>query len=340
MIIVNVGPTTVEGVLERLYLFPYGRASILFVVVAGIGMGMFLRARPARGRRSLMLLWRAAVLLAGGLALQSLTDDVGVILPLYGLLFLSVLVLQFLPPVALITSAVTLAVVGPVLYLNHVATESVGAHSQLVQLGDTPVDVIHGLVVSGRYPLVTWAVPFVLGIWVAQTDLTNHTVIRRLLVWGAAATGVGLALSQAALALLGSAADEGYLRLLTGAAHGQMPLWLLSSCGGALFTIAVLLRLWPRVRRIARPLTAAGQLALTLYVLHVMVLAVIAPPADIQVSAGAILSAILITACLLLAVLWRQHFSIGPLEWVLRAAWLPWLHQSPAPRATTTQFTP
>ena len=55
MIIVNVGPTTVEGVLERLYLFPYGRASILFVVVAGIGMGMFLRARPARGRRSLML---------------------------------------------------------------------------------------------------------------------------------------------------------------------------------------------------------------------------------------------------------------------------------------------
>ena len=337
MIVVNVGPTTVNGVWERLYLFPYGRASVIFVVVAGIGMGFFLRARPGRGRRSMTLVWRAGVLLAGGLALQTLTSDVGVILPAYGLLFLSVLLLQYLPPAALITSAVAMTALGPVLYLQHATSESAAAHPGLVQLGNSSIEILHGLVLSGRYPLVTWAVPFVLGMWVAHLDLTHPVVIRRLLVWGTVSAASGVALSQIALGLLGAAANDGYLRLLTGAAHGQMPLWLLSSCGGALFTIALLLRLWPKIQRVAWPLAAAGQLALTLYVLHVLVLAVIALPADVPVSTGAAISAVMIVACLALASLWRHRFSIGPLEWVVRATWLPWLHRRPKRHPSTPQ---
>ena len=182
MVIVNVGPTTVEGLWQRLYLFPYGRASILFVVVAGIGMGLFLRARPTGPRRSATLLWRAAVLLLGGLALQTLTSDVGVILPIYGLLFLAVLLLQRLPPAAVITLAAMLSVAGPVLFINHGATEQAGAHPRLVQLGDPAGQVVHGLVLSGRYPLVTWAVPFLLGMWIAHLDLTRRTVVHRLLL--------------------------------------------------------------------------------------------------------------------------------------------------------------
>lgn len=53
MIVVNVGPTNADTFLERLYLIPFGRASVLFVVVAGLGMGIFLQRRSGR------VLWRA-----------------------------------------------------------------------------------------------------------------------------------------------------------------------------------------------------------------------------------------------------------------------------------------
>ncbi len=75
MIIVNVGPVGSQSLLQRLYLLPYGRASVLFVVVAGIGMGYLLNRRPERERWSTVT-WRAALLFAGGVALQELTDQV------------------------------------------------------------------------------------------------------------------------------------------------------------------------------------------------------------------------------------------------------------------------
>ena len=56
MVIVNVGPTRTEGVLGRLYLAPYGRASILFVLIAGLGMSFFRRSRRDDARRWPVLL--------------------------------------------------------------------------------------------------------------------------------------------------------------------------------------------------------------------------------------------------------------------------------------------
>lgn len=49
MVIVNVGPTEVESLLQRIYLLPFGRASVLFVVIAGVGMGFLLRSRRGHG---------------------------------------------------------------------------------------------------------------------------------------------------------------------------------------------------------------------------------------------------------------------------------------------------
>lgn len=87
MIVVNVGPTNADTVLERLYLVPYGRASVLFVVVAGLGMGLFLQGRTGTAMWR-ALTWRVLLLLVLGLLLQTLTDRVNVILATYALLFL------------------------------------------------------------------------------------------------------------------------------------------------------------------------------------------------------------------------------------------------------------
>ncbi|WP_129337485.1 DUF418 domain-containing protein [Cellulomonas endophytica] len=333
MVVVNVGPLSVEGLWQRLYLLPYGRASVLFVVIAGIGMAFFVRARRTPNGRWRALIWRAAVLLIGGLLLQRTTEDVGVILPVYGVLFISVLVLQFLPPPVLLGAAAVLAVVGPVLFISH-GLDDVGQHlGPPARLGDPWPEIAHALLLSGRYPLVTWAVPFLVGMWAGHLDHTRVTTVRRLIAWGGALAVLAQGASQLSRALLGERADQGYWRLLTGTAHGQMPLWLIGSVGGALFTVAVLLRWWPLVGRWARPLVMAGQMALTLYVLHVLVLAMLRPPEDITIATGALLSAALVTGCLVVAVLWRATASIGPLEWVLRASFLTGAARTRVPAA-------
>lgn len=322
MIVVNVGPAEAESLLHRLYLLPYGRASVLFVVVAGVGMGFMLRSRRRDARRWPTVLWRAGLLFAGGLALQLLTDDVSVILPVYGALFALALLLQHLPRPGLLGCAATMTILGPVLFIAHVNLEG-GTHPPYgLRMGHSAGELLHGLLLSGRYPLVTWCVPFIAGMWVARLDLRSTAVLDRLIVAGAAAAFGGFALSQLSLGLLDREADVGFARLLTGAAHGQMPLWLISSVGGAVFIIAVVQRLGPRVHRLLGPLAAAGQLALTLYVLHVVVLAVIRPEEGYSLPVGMTMSAVMIPAFMVLALAWRRFATTGPLEWLLRAPWL------------------
>ena len=68
MLAVHVGPTDIETPIGRAYAAPHGRASILFMLVAGVGVTLFAASRrtsPADTR--LTLLWRAAVLLPLGM---------------------------------------------------------------------------------------------------------------------------------------------------------------------------------------------------------------------------------------------------------------------------------
>lgn len=325
MIIINVGPTTATSPWHRLYLLPYGRASVLFVVIAGIGMGL-LAARTGRGAPSRAgawsaALWRAAVLAAGGLALQSLTDDIGVILPLYAILFLLTPGLVRLPTRELLGVTAVMLVVGPVLVVLHdVLALPPTPGNAPVQPDDPPQDLVLGLLVAGRYPLVTWVVPFLVGLLLARADLTARSTQRRLVVWGALAAVGGLGASTLSRTLLGPAADDGFPRLLTGVAHGQMPLWLISSIGGAAALVGLAVRIGQSRPRLVGPLAAYGRLSLTIYVLHVLVLVGIAPD-QVTLPQGMVISAAIVLGSALVPVLWARVGGPGPLERLTRPPW-------------------
>lgn len=318
MIVINVGPAEAQTLLHRLYLMPYGRASVLFVVVAGVGMGLMLRSRRRDARRWPIVLWRAGLLFIGGLTLQLVTDDVSVILPVYGALFALALVLQFVPRSGLLVLAATMTILGPVLFIAVMNLDG-GPYGWWSGL---PVgELSHDLLFSGRFPLVTWCVPFIMGMWLARLDLRSRPLLDRLIVVGGVAALGGFALSRISLALVGEGADVGFARLLTGAAHGQMPLWLISSVGGAVFVIATVQRLGPRPSWMLGPLAAVGQLPLTLYVLHIGILAVIRPEGGYSRTEGMAVSAVMIAAFIVVALVWRYFARTGPLEWLLRAPW-------------------
>lgn len=326
MIIVNVGPVPATSLLHRLYLLPYGRASILFVTIAGLGMGYLLANR--RHRLWPDLLWRVLLLATLGLALQSMTDRVSIILQTYAALFLLAPLLWKLPSRALAALTATALVLGPGLIVYHEIVHPWHEGLKGVSLTTPLDDLLYSIALSGPYPLASWTVPFVVGLLLARVDLHHPGTTRRMIVWGAVAAVGGAVLAQASYAILGERADTGPLRLLTGVAHGQMPLWLISSVGGAVFIIGVCLRWEKMAPRVRGLLADTGRFAFTAYVLHVIVLALIKPADGFTLGTGILVSAILSAVVVGVATLWSRSGRPGPLEWLLRNSWL--IGRSPA----------
>ncbi len=319
MMMVNLGTVRSDGWFNAVWTLPFGRASILFVVLAGLGMSLFLTSRRHDARRWPVLVWRALIFLLGGLALQVLTPAVSVILPTYGVLFLGALLWRRLSDRALAVVALLMLGLGPVIVLAH---QIPGEHkTRMPTLGEAPSTIVHSLFLSGAYPLLVWVVPFLAGMWLGRQDLRDRNFQRGMVVLGAAAAAVAFVAGQISAMLLGARADAGWGRLLTGAAHGQMPLWLVSSIGSATFVIGGALWLWPRISPWALPLAHVGQLAFTLYVTHFLVIAAMGGRIESR-AVGVPVTIGLALVFTVVATLWVRRWGVGPLERVLRATWL------------------
>jgi uncharacterized membrane protein YeiB len=325
MLAVHVGPTDGDGLAARLYATPHGRASLLFVVVAGVGVTMLAGSSRAtslstRGK----LLWRAALLLPAGLALQGLDHGANVILQDYALFFLLAVLAIDLARRWLLWLAVTFAALGPVTFFAGRAAFPTMFERDPTTLSDPLLTTLHGLVLSGPYPLVTWAAPFLFGMWLGRLDLRATHVRRRLLVFGFAVGLVTFVLARLLVALFGAPASWGDPRFLyTDAAHGQMPLWLIGGTAVAAGLLGAALLFGDRTVRMARPLVAAGQLALTVYVGHLLVLAA-APDLTRSDHVGGALVIVAVFSAVILggASAWRARFRRGPLEYALHPEWL------------------
>ncbi len=321
MLAVHVGPTDVPGLLGRLYAAPYGRASLLFVLVAGVGVSLLASSRRAdAGKVRWILGWRALLLLPAGLALQELDHGANVILQDYAVLFVLAIVLLPLPGRWLLALAAGAAALGPVAYLLGQARAPEVYTRAPTTLTDPVVDTVHGLVLSGPYPLLTLAAPFLFGMWLGRQDLGATLLQRRLAIAGWATAITAFLAARGLVALLGPPTTSDDPRfLVTSAAHGQMPLWLIGGTGAAVGVLGVALLVAARFPRATWPLASTGQLALTVYVGHLVLL----HTASGIATSDRLLPAVLITLTLsalavAVAAAWRSVADRGPLEVLLR----------------------
>jgi methionine-R-sulfoxide reductase len=330
MLAVHVGPTGAGGWDGRLYALPHGRASILFVLLAGVGVSLLARSRShstaeARGK----LVWRALVLVPLGLLLQELDHRVFVILHTYGALFLVAVAVLGLPRRALVALAALLWALGPVLYLLGTVLAPEPFARRAVGWSDDGAQIAISILAAGPYPLPVWSVPLVVGMLIGRLDLRASWVRLGLVVGGAAAAFAIPPLAAVLADLLPrEAAASPWAALLDAAPHSQMPPWLLSSLGSAALVLGLSLLLADALPRLASPLVALGQLALTIYVAHLMALHWWSPllrSSDVGEAARSVIVVTIIAA--VFALLWRARAARGPLEtildlpWHLRARW-------------------
>lgn len=334
MLMVHVGPRGGETLGEIVYNLPHGRASILFGFLAGVGMALLSSRPETRGLARARLGWIAFVFLPLGLILQRLDHGIAVIVHHYAAFYVLGITVLGLSRRSLFWLGTSLSIAGPVIYFLIRAQWPDLAERDTVMAGDTVVQIVGGLLVTGPYPLLTWSGALVLGLWVGRLDLRAASTQWRLAVGGTAVAIVAGALSLLVEPLAGAVEAPGdWRRLLNGAAHSQMPLWLIGAIGTAMAVSGAMLiavRRWPAT---FSPLVALGQLALSFYVAHLFVLAIFTDLVRRQSVGEATISVIVVSgAAMVFAVLWRRHFARGPLEALLVWPFQPALSPS-APRA-------
>lgn len=321
MIAVNVGPRGEPGLAGFLYDLPLGRASILFVVLAGVGMSFLTRSarRPGGAVPWRTVVWRSGLLLVGGLALQELGHEVSVILAVYGVLFLLSLPLLRAPTALLASLAGVMLVMGPVVWIWVQLVSGSEAQFADPDLSNDIPDLFERIFVSGPYPVIVWCVPFLVGLVLGRIRLTGRALQKRLVWWGAVATVGAYGLSRLLILLLGQPGDGiGWDRLLSAVGHSQMPLWLVSSIGSALVVLGGFLWAGDLVDRRLGMLVSAGRLSLTIYVAHLFILAAIVRPEPHTLAGGYGITIALSAGLVVLAHLWVRWRPVGPLEQLMR----------------------
>ncbi|SFF29429.1 heparan-alpha-glucosaminide N-acetyltransferase domain-containing protein [Blastococcus tunisiensis] len=316
-----------------------GRSSILFATLAGLSVAILSgRTRPPDGldlsRVRLRIFVRALWVFAIGWALQQLDTFVAVILGVYGVLFL--LVLPFLRwPVRrlLATAAVVAVAVPPLLVVLGQALTVAGVEGALVP----------SLLVTGYYPALLWIAFVLVGLAVGRLDLASGAVRRTLAASGAAAAVVGYGGGWLSTRLLAdgvpSAGPEtGFavpgvldVRWLTGAEpHSGTTFEAVGSAGFAVLVLVACLVLAERLPRATAPVAAVGALALTVYTVHILAIALL-----LEVEPGAAEGPVawlwFAASALVAALAWRRVVGRGPLEWLL--SWTSSRAAGLAPRA-------
>lgn len=315
MLAVHFGPQEGSGLGGFLLWFPHGRASILFAVVAGIGMALLTADPERRLRGRLRLLCYGLVLLPVGLILEPLDHPVAVILHHYAVFFALGACVASFGRGTLLSLALVMSLLGPaVLLAGRMSWPEVFDRGS-VSILDDPVTILIGLLFSGPYPLLTWSAALLFGFWLGRGDLRSPRTALWLVVGGVAVAVAAILLSVGLFGMLGRpASNADWLFLFTVAAHSEMPLWLIQATALAAAAVGLSLLAARWLPFATAGFAALGRLTLTVYVAHVLAMIVWPEVLIHEDVAPALWSTGLVSAfAMLLAVLW-QPLGRGPIE--------------------------
>ncbi|MEX0307969.1 MAG: DUF418 domain-containing protein [Ruegeria sp.] len=286
-----------------------GRAAALFVVLAGVGIGL---SRISAG----LLLRRAVFLFVIGLINMTIFD--ADILHFYALYF--VVGTAFL---AASQRGLWLGALGIVLLsviANLILDYDEGwdwdalIHTDLWTLPG----FLRNTLFNGWHPVLPWAAFLLIGMAIGRSQLHTLCIQHRLIMWGFGA---------AVLAMFPQmmASDPDLVAYLGTESIPPGPFYILAGTGTACVVIGLLLKFWPLIERIriAPFLTAPGRQSLTLYMAHILIGMGLLEEAGLlegSLSAPQIAGYALLFCGLssLFAFLWFRKFKRGPLEALMR----------------------
>lgn len=295
-----------------------GRPSVLFAVIAGVAQGVVTggdeRPLAGRGRLRARLALRGLLLLGMGVLLWMLPSGIAIILDGYGVMFLLLVPFLVAPRWLLGATALALLVAAPL--VRDRVVELTGAGPTGPALAADAGALLVDWLLTGYYPALLWLPLLLVGLLCARAGLDRARVRVLMLGLGAAVCVAGYG-AAAVLPGVQAEAHSGSTAELLGA--GGLAIAII---GGALLLLDRSTA--PRALTLgAAPLAALGRVALTVYVGHVLVIALLEPlgPAGLFDAAVGIplLVALAVAGCGL-GLLCDRFGRRGPLEAALSAA--------------------
>ncbi len=300
------------------------RFAATFVLTAGVGVTLLTRRaagdRAATAAKRWTLVRRGLILYGAGLIFYQIWP--GSILPYYGAMFFVAAGLFTLPTLALAGIGAAAAVAGAA--IEWWAIERTWDGHPTTWLLNPPTGSPRGLVfdmfVNGTHPLLPWLAFFCAGMILGR--------VLRTAWWRPVVAGIGLTLFGFATILSDTltTVDRTPLTrvLASNDPFDRGLLYTASALGTALVAFSVITALatrWPTSAPVVL-LSHAGQMTLTLYVLHIFVFNAVVhwwgwiEPRGLDV---ALTFALAYWVCAIAAgSFWHRRFGIGPAEWLYR----------------------
>lgn len=185
------------------------------------------------------------------------------------------------------------------------------------------------LLYNGFHPVVPWAAFMLIGFWFGRQNLHDVRFIKK-------AFGVSLLIfiltnliSQISIAFL-SESNESTTRelaqMLGTSPMPPLPIYMVSGSSIAITIICACVLLARKFENtgVIKALAKTGQLALTVYVIHVVIgmglpeLVSEAKFGDYSLNFSIIYALLFSLGCIVFAVVWLTYKKMGPLEWALR----------------------
>lgn len=308
-----------------------GRASALFVILAGVGVTFLTNKARKVGEKEdvlanrLALIKRGLLLIAVGLLYTPIWE--ADILHFYGFYFLIAAALFMVNDRLLLFVSIIFMLLFPVLML-FVDYEKNWDWSTLAYENFWSFDgMIRHIMFNGFHPVIPWTAFLIFGMWLGRQDLSKARIRNRLL-FGAISTFLvtefGFYLIRKTLGTVLTMNPEEVAFLFSTSIIPPLPQYIISAGSSAVVVLIACLYVSERFSDslIHRWLYQTGQLSLTLYVAHVImgmgVLEAIGRLEN-QTISFSLFSALVFCVCgMAFSVLWLRVFKTGPLEWLFR----------------------
>lgn len=295
------------------------RFAATFVLVAGVGVTLMTRRCRATGVGIGEMRWRLVrrgfALYVGGLLLEEVWS--GTIIPFYGAMFVLAAGMFTLRSAWLVVIGLGAALAGWAIRWWSFEKAQDGESTAWLTAPDSGTfpGLLYDVFVNGTHPLLPWLVFFCAGMLLARCFGS--------LRWRPPALGIGIALFAVA-AMANATADSPLEQtLLSTYPRDRGMVYVASALGTALAAYAVVDWLATRFPVPLDPLRRAGQMTLTLYLLHVLVFNVLVDWWGWIEPAGLDLALVFAGTFWVLAIAaaaaWSRRFGLGPAERAYRA---------------------
>lgn len=309
-----------------------GRAAATFVVLAGIGLSLLSQKGRTAGDLNQItqdrntLLKRALFLFVAGMLYTPIYD--ADILHFYGvyIAFAAFLITAPTRRLWIFSWALLLLFVVLILLLDY---EKGWNWSTLEYEGFwTTSGIFRHLFFNGFHPVIPWLAFLLFGLILGRQDMGDRLVRRRIFLWGAGTAIITEGVSRFLVYTFSQGSSLTDQELIAGIFGTDpmppMPFYMLAGAGTACAIIVASIELGERhgAKAWLRPFVATGQLALTLYVAHVIIgmgtLEAIGRLENQTLLFALSASMVFCLTGVVFSYLWRRRFKRGPFEAIMR----------------------